>query len=106
MTKNELTRRELAQMAVAGAAGALLPTSARAEEAPPGEPNEGEALTKAVAPNVGYTLTDTQAKEVAAALKGYPGTFAKARAYDIPSDVEPAWTPFTPPVPPRKGRRW
>lgn len=106
MTKIELTRRELARLAVAGAAGTLLPARhAEAQGAPPEASNEGDALAQAVALNVGYALTATQTKEVAGALKDYPGTFAKARAYDIGYDVEPAWTPYTPPVPPRKGRK-
>lgn len=105
MTKNVLTRRELAQMAVAGAAGTLLaPAPTQAQDATTGAPNEGEALAQAVALTVGYTLTATQTKEVAGALKDYPGAFAKARAFDIAHDVEPAWTPYTPPAPPRKGR--
>ncbi len=107
MTKNELTRRDFARLTVAGAAGTLLPAAAaHAQAAPPRPegPTEGETLAQLVAMDVGYPLTDTQAREVASALKGYPGAFAAARAYHIPNDIEPAWTPYAPPVPPRKGR--
>ncbi len=53
----------------------------------------------------GYALTAPQAKAVASALKDYPGGFAKARKFDIPDDVEPAFAPYAPPRPARrKGR--
>ncbi len=105
MTKIALTRRDLARLAVAGTAGALLPARASAQEVAPEVMNEGEALAQTVVVSVGYALTATQAREVTGALKDYPGAFTAARAYDIPSDIGPAWRPDTPPVPPRKGRR-
>ena len=105
MTKIALTRRDLARLAVAGTAGALLPATAQAQEVSPEVLNEGEALAQTAALSVGYALTATQAREVAGALKDYPGAFTAARAYDIPDDIGPAWTPNTPPAPPRKGRK-
>lgn len=125
MTKQTLTRRELARRALAGAAGALLtPALASAVSAqvvdpiptaPPPLPatpidakpveakpmNEGDLLTQLVPINVGYTLSDAQAKEVAQQLKDYPGSFAKARAYVLPDEIGPA---FAADAPARKER--
>ncbi len=64
---------------------------------------EGSLLTKLVPLVAGYTLSDSQAKEVAAQLKDYPGGFAKARAYALPDDVGPAFAADAPPH--RKERR-
>lgn len=110
MSKLSLSRRDLARLTVAGAAGAMLAATSAQGQTPDAPtplnttPDEGAALTEAVRRNVGYPLTETQAKEVEKALKGYPGPFAKARAFEIPDDIGPAWTPDTPGVPPRKGR--
>ena len=120
MTKQTLTRRELARRALAGAAGALLtPALASAASAqvvdplpaaPPPLPttpidakpmNEGDLLTQLVPINVGYALSDVQAKEVALQLKDYPGGFAKARAYVLPDEIGPA---FAADAPARKDR--
>ena len=57
---------------------------------------EGEALAQAVTLNVGYALSETQAKEVTQALKDYPGSFAKARAYHLPNDISPSWASTAP----------
>ncbi len=124
MTTNQpLTRRELGRRALAGAAGALLlpslltPTLVSAASAqtvdplpavPPPLPttpidakpmNEGDLLTQLVPVNVGYALSDAQAKEVALQLKDYPGGFAKARAYILSDETGPA---FAADAPPRK----
>ncbi len=116
MSNSTLTRRELAQRAIAGAL--LFPAAAsqaRAQvvdpvpDVPPPLPttpvaaatNEGSLLTQLVPINAGYTLTETQAKEVALQLKDYPGGFAKARAYVLPDDIGPA---FAADAPTRKGR--
>ena len=115
MTNQTLTRRELARRALAGAAGALLmPALASAASAqvvdplpaaPPPLPttpvdakpmNEGDLLTQLVPINVGYALSDAQAKEVALQLKDYPGAFLKARAYALPDDVGPAFAADAP----------
>ena len=124
MTKQTLTRRELARWAVSGTAGALLagalasaaPSPARAQvvdplpAAPPPLPdtpidskpidskpmNEGELLIQLVPITAGYALTETQAKEVALQLKDYPGGFAKARAYVLPDEVGPAFAADAP----------
>ena len=64
---------------------------------------EGSLLTKLVPLAAGYTLSGSQAKEVAAQLKDYPGGFAKARAYALPDDVGPAFAAEAPPR--RKERR-
>ena len=117
MSNHSLTRRELAHRALAGAAGALL-TAATASAAqaqvvdplpaaPPPLPNtpvdkpisEGDLLAQLVPINAGYTLTDTQAKEVRQQLKDYPGAFAKARAYVLADEIGPA---FAADAPPRK----
>jgi hypothetical protein len=119
MTK-QMTRRELARRALAGAAGVLLTPalapSAQAQVvdplpvAPPplpttpvdGKPmNEGDLLTQLVPVNAGYALSDAQAKEVALQLKDYPGGFAKARAYVLPDEIGPA---FAADAPQRKER--
>jgi hypothetical protein len=120
MTNKTLTRRELAQRALAGAAGVLLApalaSSASAQvvdplpAAPPPLPatpidakpmNEGDLLTQLVPINAGYALSDVQTKEVALQLKDYPGGFAKARAYVLPDEVGPA---FAADAPTRKER--
>ena len=117
MSKSILTRRELAQKVIVGAAGAiLLPAltpQAQAQvvdpkpDVPPPLPaaaaasGEGALLTQMVPVNVGYALTETQAKEVALQLKDYPGPFAKARSYALPDDIGPA---FAADAPGRKGR--
>ena len=128
MTKNMLTRRELARQ-VAGGVGALLamlalparsqvvdpapatvppplPSPTPAQKAPAMIPNatasEGDLLTQLVPVAAGYTLSDTQAKEAALQLKDYPGSFAKARVYALPDDVGPA---FAADVPPRRKER-
>ncbi len=104
-----LTRRQLAQAALAGAAATLLPEAAPAQNTEPAmpattSPGEADALTHAVPFNVGYVLSETQVKEVAGALKDYPGAFAKARAYAIPDDIAPAWAGSSPPARPGRGR--
>jgi len=128
-----LTRRELAQQALAGTTGVLLslalpagaqvidplpttppplpnpatkpvqnalpmPTqSTQAPETMPEKPTpEGELLTRLVPVAAGYTLSETQTKEVAAQLKEYPGGFAKARAYVLPDDIGPAFAAVAP----------
>ena len=115
MTKTSLTRRQLAQVALAGAAGTLLSraTDAQNTEVPPMPvPNmpvpartaetqaadEGPFLAEAVPLSAGYALTPTQAREVAAALKDYPGEFGHARTYPIPDGVMPAWVTTPPPT--------
>ncbi len=118
-----ISRRELGRLAVMGAAGALLAPAARAQvvdplpieplpvapppAAPPQETpvtdTEGTYLTKLVPLAAGYALSDSQAKEVAAQLKDYPGGFAKGRAYVLPDDVGPAFAADAPPR--RKERR-
>ena len=57
---------------------------------------EGELLTQLVPAAAGYTLSETQAKEVAAQLQDYPGGFAKARAYALPDDIGPAFAALAP----------
>ena len=120
-----LTRRELAQQALAGTAGALLslalPARAQVVDPLPAAPplpltpkptqnagpmsspstpetptTEGTLLTQLVPVAAGYTLSKTQAKEVAAQLKDYPGGFAKARAYALPDDIGPAFAAVAP----------
>ncbi len=132
-----LTRRELAQQALAGTAGALLSLAlpARAQvvdplpTAPPPLPlspkpkqnalpmptqstqtpdtttekstadkptTEGTLLTQLVPVAAGYTLSETQTKEVTGQLENYPGSFAKARAYAIPDDISPAFAATAP----------
>lgn len=116
MPNSPLTRRELAQRALVGT---LLLTglapNARAQvvdltpAAPPALPlapaaptvNEGDLLSQLVPLVAGYSLTPTQAKEVALQLKDYPGSFAKARAYVLSDEIGPA---FAADAPPRKGR--
>jgi hypothetical protein len=116
------TRRELAQQAVAGAAGMLLssalPVHAQAVDAqPPPLPTpsnsqanppmptptttEGELLIQLVPINVDYAPSEAQTKEIALQLKDYPGEFAKARAYPLLDDIGPA---FAADVPIRKER--
>lgn len=126
MSNPTLSRRELAQRALAGAAGVVLtaalapevkaqvvdpapaappplPIPTAAAPTPPAPASTGEdALLIALVPLVaGYTPTDVQAREVALALKDYPGGFAKARAYVLPDDVGPA---FAADAPTRKER--
>ena len=128
-----LTRRELAQQALAGTTGAALaflalparaqvvdpqptappplplspkptqnvfpmPTqSTQTPETTPGKPtNEGTLLIQLVPITAVYTLSETQAKEVAGQLKDYPGGFAKARAYVLPDDIGPAFAATAP----------
>lgn len=126
-----LTRREMAQQALAGTTGVLLafnlpalalPAGAQAVDplptppplpAPPTKPTqnagpmpspitpetpttEGELLTKLVPVAAGYTLSETQTKEVVAQLKDYPGGFAKARAFALPDDIGPAFAATAP----------
>ncbi len=103
-----LTRRDLARLALAGTASALLmtpnaPTPANAAPAVVPKPNEGDALTQAVPGAAGYTPSASQTREAMAALKGYPGAFAKARAFPLPNDVEPAFVPYAPTAPAKKG---
>lgn len=107
MTKTSLTRRQLAQRALAGVAGTLLASTASAQNttetsplmpASSKTPDEGPFLAEAVPLSAGYALTETQAKEVANALKDYPGAFGKARTYPIPDDVAPAWNSTLPPT--------
>jgi hypothetical protein len=57
---------------------------------------EGSLLIQLVPIAAGYTLTDTQAKEVALQLKDYPGGFAKARAYALTNDIGPAFAADAP----------
>ena len=57
---------------------------------------EGELLTQLVPVAAGYTLSETQAKEVAAQLQDYPGGFSKARAYPLPDDIGPAFAALAP----------
>ena len=116
-----LTRRELARQAVTGAAGMMLssimlsqplpaqaqaadpePTAPRPIDTPAASPppspvlDEGTLLTQLVPVNAGYALSETQAKEVAAQLKDYPGDFAKARTYTLPDDISPAFAADAP----------
>ena len=106
MTTTPLTRRRLAQVALAGAAGTLLAATASAQNtettpampASPKTPDEGPFLAEAVPLSAGYRLSPTQAKEVASTLKDYPGAFGKARTYPIPDDVAPAWNSTPPPA--------
>lgn len=103
-----LTRRQLAQLALAGTASALLmtpnaPTPAEAAPALLPKPTEGEALTQAVPAAAGYALSESQSKEAALALKGYPGSFSKARVFAIANDIEPAFAPYAPAAPGKKG---
>ena len=125
MTKNILTRRELARQALAGAAGvflaAALPARSQVVDPAPAVPpplpapesktalkttpmttqTESELLIQLVPVAAGYTPSETQAKEAALQLKDYPGGFAKARAYMLPDDVGPA---FAADAPTRKER--
>ena len=114
MSKQTYTRREWARQAVAGVAGVLLtaslsaPVQAQVVDPAPALPpplltppdalpaNEGPLLTQLVPLNVGYTLSDTQAKEVEKQLKDYPGSFAKARAYVLPDNLGPAFAADAP----------
>ena len=120
MTKNTLTRRDLARQALAGTAGLLLtaaalpgraqvvdpapavpppvPTQSQTPMTPPTTESatEGSLLTQAVPLAAGYALSETQTKEVAAQLKDYPGGFAKARAYALPDDIGPAFASLAP----------
>ena len=121
MSNPTLTRRELAQRALSGAAGAVLvstlasqaraqvvdpapaappplPIPAQAASAPTTPiPGAEDALLIALVPLVaGYTPSDVQAREVALALKDYPGGFAKARAYALPDEVGPAFAADAP----------
>jgi len=103
-----LTRRDLARLALAGTASALLmtpnaPTPAEAAPALPPKATEGDALTQAVPAAAGYALSESQSKEAALALKGYPGAFAKARAFPLANAVEPAFAPYVPLPPAKKG---
>lgn len=63
---------------------------------PPIPMTEGEMLTQLVPIAAGYTLSETQTKEVALQLKDYPGGFAKARAYALPDDIGPAFAADAP----------
>lgn len=78
-----------------------------AETAKPTEgaakPTEGDALSEAVPTAAGYTPSEAQKREAMAALKGYPGAFAKARAFPLANDVEPAFMPYPPTAPAKKG---
>ena len=58
---------------------------------------EGALLIKLVPIIAGYALSDTQATQVAAQLKDYPGRFAKARAYVLPDAIGPAFAAEAPP---------
>lgn len=103
-----LTRRDVARLALAGTASALLmttnaPTYAADAPADAPKPDEGKALGQAVPGAAGYAPSESQTREVLAALKGYPGGFAKARALVIPNDVEPAFVPYAPQAPAKKG---
>lgn len=110
MTNDRLTRRELITGVIAGAASTVLPSQAGAApagaeaSAPKADATEGASLTSLVPLNAGYTLTETQAKEVAAQLKDYPGPFAAARKRAIPDDVAPAFAPM-PPRPAKRGKK-
>ncbi len=53
-------------------------------------------MTQMVPLAAGYTLSDTQAKEVSKQLQDYPGPFAKARAYALPDDIGPAFAATAP----------
>ena len=57
---------------------------------------EGALLTQLVPVAAGYTLSETQSKEVAGQLQDYPGPFAKARAYPLPDDIGPAFAAAAP----------
>ena len=116
MTNLILTRREMARCALAGAAGVLLsavPTQAQAVDAAPAvfpalppapvtvpPPavglTEGKILISLVPITIGYSLTETQSKEVALQLQDYPGDFAQVRAFVIPEDVSPAFAANAP----------
>ena len=116
MTNLILTRREMARCALAGAAGVLLsavPTQAQAVDAAPAvlpalppapvivpPPavglTEGKILISLVPITIGYSLTETQSKEVALQLQDYPGDFAQVRAFAIPEDVSPAFAANAP----------
>ena len=105
LSTSPLSRRQFAQAALAGAAVLLLPASPSAAEAnapidasPAALPTTGESslLIQSVPINVGYTLTPTQAKEVAAQLQDYSSDAAKVRAYAIPDSVEPAFAATAP----------
>ncbi len=103
-----LTRRDLARLALAGTASALLmstnaPKSADAAPADPQKPDEGKPLSEAVPGAAGYAPSESQTREAMAALKGYPGAFAKARAFPLPNDVEPAFVPYAPTARAKKG---
>jgi len=110
MTNDRLSRRQLVAGALVGAAAMVLQSSSGAAEADAETPSlktgaiEGALLTALVSVNVGYQLTETQAKEVAAQLKDYPGGFAAARKRAIPDDVAPAFIP-SPPRPPKRGKK-
>lgn len=110
MTTFSLTRRQLARMALTGAAATLVPATVEAQnsENPTTtislSPSEGAMLANAVPFNVGYALTEVQTREVAAALKDYPAAFSKARAYALPDDIGPAWVGTVPPPRSGKGR--
>jgi hypothetical protein len=112
MTKTSLTRRQLAQVALAGAAGTLMGRTAAAQNTeippmpvPPSKTSDaGPFLAEAVPLSAGYALTPTQAREVAAALKDYPGDFGKARTYPIPAEVMPAWITTAPPTKGGRGK--
>jgi hypothetical protein len=114
MSKQTYTRRELGRQVLASAVGVVLTSSlAASAQAPVVDPlpaapppiltppdaspaNEGPLLTQLVPINVGYSLSDTQAKEVALQLKDYPGAFAKARAYVLADDIGPAFAAVAP----------
>lgn len=111
MTQFSLTRRQLARMALVGAATTLIPSAAAAQQAglapmPVKLPAsvEGPFLAECVPLSAGYALTDTQAKEVALALQDYPGPFAKARAFSLPANTPPAWASTVPPTVNERGR--
>ncbi len=117
-----ISRRAFARAALFSAAGAALAASQVSAQTPPAAPpplplpqpplsrpapSEGDALTQAVPASAGFTLTPAQQEEVAKALKGYPGDFAKARAYHLDSDIAPAVVPLPPlsaPPTSKKGR--
>ena len=74
-----------------------MPSPSTPEAPTPETPTtEGELLTRLVPVAAGYTLSETQAKEVAAQLKDYPGGFAKARAFALPDDIGPAFAATAP----------
>jgi hypothetical protein len=108
MTNFSLTRRQLVQVALTGAATTLIPASAEAQNFANSAPasanstSEGAALAGVIPFNVGYAQTPTQATEAAAALKECEAAFSKARAYALPDDVAPAWVAALPP--PRNGK--